>query len=96
MSHGCENKNRLANDVDWPVIPQKPYFESDSVRLYQGECLELMQQMQTTEQSKFDAVITDPPYCSGAANMTGADVSCCRCARPLACMCVKKTALAQS
>ncbi|HCS53170.1 DNA methyltransferase [Rubinisphaera sp.] len=73
MSHGCENLNRQNTESDWPVIDKKPYFESDSIRLYFAESMEVLGSMQTVESSKFDAIITDPPYCSGADTKSGRD-----------------------
>lgn len=49
----------------------KPFFESKGIAIYQGETLELGSQLPETI---FDALITDPPYCSGAAGSSvGAD-----------------------
>lgn len=49
----------------------KPFFESQGIAIYQGDSLELGSQL---PHSLFDALITDPPYCSGAAGAAvGAD-----------------------
>jgi len=37
----------------------RPYFETDSGKLYHGNCLEVMK---TFEDDSFDTMITDPPY----------------------------------
>ena len=36
----------------------EPYYKNDLVTLYQGDCLEVMEELDET----FDACITDPPY----------------------------------
>jgi len=41
-----------------------PYYEDASVTLYHGDCVEIMRAMDGVS---IDAVITDPPYCSGGA-----------------------------
>lgn len=71
MLQGCENRTS-ENAISWPELGQDPYFENDSVRLYRGECLELLSRMQC-DQVKFDAIVTDPPYCSGADTKSGRD-----------------------
>lgn len=49
----------------------KPFFESEGIAIYQGDTLELGDRL---PHSLFDALITDPPYCSGAAgSAVGAD-----------------------
>lgn len=40
----------------------EPVFRTDAVQLLQGDSMTLLTQL---EQNSFDAVITDPPYCSG-------------------------------
>lgn len=40
----------------------KPYYQSDRVTLYHGDCLAILP---TLEAGSVDAVITDPPYSSG-------------------------------
>lgn len=40
----------------------KPYYERQGIRLYHGDCLELLH---TLEAGTVDAVVTDPPYSSG-------------------------------
>ena len=57
----------------WPTLSTKPYLETTSVRLYQGDCLELLGELCSQPESQFDAVITDPPYCSGADTKSGRD-----------------------
>lgn len=44
----------------------RPYFECDRIRLYHGDCLEVMPELSTP----IDAVVTDPPfsYAGGASN----------------------------
>lgn len=41
---------------------QTPYYEDDSVKLYLGNSMDLLVDF---EDNTFDAIITDPPYCSG-------------------------------
>jgi len=41
-----------------------PYYSDDHVTIYHGDCVEIMRAMQGTS---VDAVVTDPPYCSGGA-----------------------------
>lgn len=43
----------------------KPYYQDDQITLYQGDCLEILREL---PDKHFDAVITDPPYCSGGAH----------------------------
>lgn len=45
-----------------------PYFQSEFLTLYQGNCLQLLPEL---PDESVDALITDPPYCSGAATLTG-------------------------
>lgn len=52
----------------WPTLDASPYYENEHVRLYQGDCLDLLSGLRSDPSSQFDAVITDPPYCSGAGN----------------------------
>lgn len=40
----------------------KPYFEREGVRLYLGDCRDVLAELNET----FDVVLTDPPYASGA------------------------------
>lgn len=42
--------------------PMKPIFKTDQVELFKGDTLQLAPQLQP---ESFDAIITDPPYCSG-------------------------------
>ena len=49
----------------------EPYFESGGVAIYKGDALELGNDL---PREVFDALIVDPPYCSGAAgSAVGAD-----------------------
>lgn len=49
----------------------KPFFESEGIAIYQGDSIELGNRLPA---SLFDALISDPPYCSGAAGTSvGAD-----------------------
>lgn len=41
-----------------------PFYVSDRATIYHGDCLDVMRQLPA---SSADAVITDPPYCSGGA-----------------------------
>jgi len=72
---GSTKKSSSQSEKKWPAINREPYFENDSVRLYQGDCLELLSEMEVTHKSRFDAVITDPPYCSGAVTKSGRDAA---------------------
>lgn len=40
----------------------RPYYQDEAVRLYNGDCLDVMPFF---EASSFDAIVTDPPYSSG-------------------------------
>ena len=40
----------------------KPYYDAEGVTIYHGEALEVLGALRTT----FDALVTDPPYSSGA------------------------------
>lgn len=40
----------------------KPVYRTDSIQLFQGEAMRLLP---TQAPQSFDAIITDPPYCSG-------------------------------
>lgn len=40
----------------------KPFFQNDSVTLYNGDSMQLLREIPP---ASIDAVITDPPYCSG-------------------------------
>jgi len=42
----------------------RPYYSDESVTIYHGDCVEIMRSMKGVE---LDAVITDPPYCSGGS-----------------------------
>lgn len=72
MSQGCE-KASLSNALAWPELGAKPFYENDSVRLYQGDCLELLNGMSSPPGGIFDAIVTDPPYCSRADTKSGRD-----------------------
>ncbi|QDT94153.1 DNA-methyltransferase [Gimesia algae] len=49
----------------------KPYYESNGIAIYNGDTLELSSKLPA---NVIDALITDPPYCSGAAgSAVGAD-----------------------
>jgi len=41
-----------------------PYYQDSAVTIYHGDCVEIMRAM---EGVSMDAVITDPPYCSGGS-----------------------------
>ncbi len=43
-------------------MEMRPFFENESGKIYQGECLRILAEM---EDGSVDAVITDPPYSSG-------------------------------
>lgn len=42
----------------------EPYFQRDGITIYHGDCLQLLHHVET---ASADAVITDPPYCSGGS-----------------------------
>lgn len=44
----------------------KPYYQDEYTTLYLGNCLDVLENL---ESNSFDAVITDPPYCSGGMNL---------------------------
>lgn len=52
-------------------MKRTPFFESKSARIYLGESLDMLNEMETDDGSRFDALITDPPYCSGAGTLAG-------------------------
>jgi site-specific DNA-methyltransferase (adenine-specific) len=41
-----------------------PYYEKDGVTIYNADCLQVLHAVET---ATVDAVITDPPYCSGGS-----------------------------
>jgi len=43
------------------MIKIEPYYKTDRCQLYQGDCLQVMQEL-INQGIKVDAVITDPPY----------------------------------
>lgn len=45
-----------------------PVYEQSGVQLYQGDVLEVLADV---DDSTVDAIVTDPPYCSGAATEAG-------------------------
>lgn len=47
-------------------------FDKEGITLYQGDALTTLQ---TLPSASVDAVITDPPYCSGAATLAGKQVN---------------------
>lgn len=79
FTHPADSNPRPQTNDTWPTLSTKPYFESPSVRLYQGDCLELLADMRTDPDdqsnpgSQFDSLITDSPYCSGADTKGGRD-----------------------
>lgn len=46
------------------VVPVRSYYEDANVRIYNGDCVEIMRAMDGVS---LDGIITDPPYCSGGA-----------------------------
>lgn len=46
----------------------EPEQLADGITLYEGDCLECIAEL---DQDSIDAVLTDPPYCSGAATEAG-------------------------
>lgn len=40
----------------------KPFFEQPGVKLYHGDCRDVMQQLIESQQSRFDLVLADPPF----------------------------------
>lgn len=47
-----------------PCSAFRSYYEDANVQIYHGDCVPIMQAMHGVE---LDAVITDPPYCSGGS-----------------------------
>ena len=45
----------------------KPYYEDKNTTLYLGNCLDILPRLKT---ETFDAIITDPPYCSGGTSLS--------------------------
>ena len=45
-----------------------PYYEEDGITIYHGDVLDVL----TAGVGPFDSVITDPPYCSGSRQQSGA------------------------
>lgn len=45
-----------------------PYYDEDGVTIYHGDVLDVL----TAGVGPFDSVITDPPYCSGSRQQSGA------------------------
>ena len=64
-----------------PVVLPPPFFQSESVTLYRGDCMDVLAGL---ESDAYDAVVTDPPYSSGGRNQAtarntvakAADVQC--------------------
>lgn len=54
--------------IAWPTLQAKPYFETETVRLYHGDALRLLT---GAAGAVANAIVTDPPYCSGAATANG-------------------------
>lgn len=44
----------------------QPYFDQDGIQIYHGDCREVLYSI-----GQVDAVITDPPYCSGGFSEAG-------------------------
>jgi len=55
--------NRLFNRGR--ILMLKPFYQDELITLYQGDSLSILKQL---ESQSIDAVITDPPYCSGGAH----------------------------
>lgn len=64
MSRKGQQQNRQCPTVSL-TLP-KPYYDRGGIRLYHGDCLQILPLL---EAESADALITDPPYCSGAATM---------------------------
>lgn len=75
MKDSIHSTEQAGTRGEWPVLQTKPYFENDSVRLYRGNSLEVLDEMRRLNPNRplFDALITDPPYCSGADSKSGRD-----------------------
>lgn len=56
--------------VMWPQMKAKPYYENESVKLYHGNNLKLIEQLPA---GSVDGMLTDPPYCSGTDTKSGRD-----------------------
>ena len=50
----------------------KPYFEKNGIQIYHGECHDIMAGLAP---GSFDALVADPPYCSGAGTLAGKSVN---------------------
>ncbi|TWT63202.1 DNA methyltransferase [Rubinisphaera italica] len=65
--HGGKTNGRSTEEMCWPEIDQKPYYESDSVRLYRGESLELLKEL--VRVAPDDGLILDPFAGSGTTGV---------------------------
>lgn len=54
------NQNRLHPNVSLSL--PRPYYDRGGIRLYHADCLRVLPLL---ESGSIDALITDPPYCSG-------------------------------
>lgn len=59
---GSLKSHRTADGSGIEISGETPHFQSDGVRLYRGDALRLLDALPP---ASVDAVITDPPYCSG-------------------------------
>jgi site-specific DNA-methyltransferase (adenine-specific) len=48
------------------LTPPKPFFESGSIRLYHADALDVLPAIAA---ASIDALVTDPPYCSGGTSL---------------------------
>lgn len=59
----------ISRPAEDSTVSMRPYYEHEGVSIYHGDCLEVMRSLAGTIEAS--AVVTDPPYCSGAATEAG-------------------------
>lgn len=69
----CKSSARVAKRLTKRQRPRAIYHERlerpwNRKMIYQGNCLKVLPQLSA---ASFDAVVADPPYCSGAAGLAG-------------------------
>lgn len=65
MSHSKDRQKAKKKLKRNPVLT--PYFDTKGITLYHGDCLTILSEL---PEATFDAVITDPPYCSGGTTLS--------------------------
>lgn len=68
---GRTKENRQGVRGEFVKGGPKPYFASDSVRLYRGDCVQLLQELQELYAGQIAAAITSPPYAQQRASTYG-------------------------